>query len=74
MLSRYTFLSKGLVESHPVAVGLCVDQYSITVKEQGFRPAPGTALHTGWSSLHYLYRAALNIAKTPLTSPHFAEP
>ena len=36
---KRTFLGKGLVERHPVAIGLCVDQHSITIKEQGFRPA-----------------------------------
>ena len=35
---KRAFLGKGLVERHPVAIGLCVDQYSVTVEEQCFRP------------------------------------
>ena len=70
--SERTFLGEGLIECHPVAIGLRVDQHSITVKQQGFWPASCRGLGTGCDEAQ-TYRKAMQ-HRTNLTSPHFATP
>jgi hypothetical protein len=42
MPAPFTFLRKGLIEGHAVAIGLGVNQHAVAVKEERRRPECGT--------------------------------